>query len=164
MPVELPMIWIVILNVVLWPVIQLALAWGFTRMPVSWFHPPVASPFETVRFYEGVLWVKQWKNLLPDGAKWLSGGFHKGQMKSTDPAYLDRFIVETWRGELCHCCALLFVPLFFLWNPWWADCVILAYAIIANLPCIIAQRYNRIRLRHLLGRMQRIPPLENPHA
>ena len=160
MPIELPMIWIVTLNVLLWPVIQLALAWGFTRMPVCWFHPPASPSFETVRFYEDVLLIKQWKNLLPDGAKWIGGAFHKSQMRATDPAYLNRFIVETWRGELCHCGALLFVPVFCLWNPWWGNCVILAYAIIANLPCLIAQRYNRLRLRHLLARMNQIPPHE----
>jgi glycosyl-4,4'-diaponeurosporenoate acyltransferase len=41
---------------------------------------------------------------------------------------------------------------FFLWNPWWGDAVIIVYAIGANLPCILAQRYNRLRLRHLLAR------------
>lgn len=43
--------------------------------------------------------------------------------------------------------ALAFVPLFFLWNPWWADLVIVAYAIAANVPCIVAQRYNRVRFQ-----------------
>lgn len=160
MPIELPMIWIVILNVLLWPVIQVALAWGFTRMPVCCFNPPATPTFETAAFYERILLIKQWKNLLPDGAKWIGGTFKKSQMRASDPAYLHRFIMETWRGELCHGCALLFVPVFFLWNPWWGNCVMLAYAMIANLPCIIAQRYNRIRLRHLLARMNRIPPHE----
>jgi glycosyl-4,4'-diaponeurosporenoate acyltransferase len=160
MPIELPMIWIVILNVLLWPVIQVALAWGFTRMPVCWFHPPATPRFETAALYEEFLLIKQWKNLLPDGASWIGGAFKKSQLRATDREYLHRFIMETWRGELCHGCALLFVPVFFLWNPWWGNCVILAYAMIANLPCIIAQRYTRIRLRHLLARMNRIPPHE----
>jgi glycosyl-4,4'-diaponeurosporenoate acyltransferase len=160
MPIELPMIWIVILNVLLWPIIQIALAWGFTRLPVSCFHPPATPAFETASFYEKFLRIKHWKNLLPDGANWIGGAFTKREMKTTDPAYLQRFITETWRGELCHICAFLFVPIFFLWNPWWGNCVILAYALIANLPCIIAQRYNRIRLRHLLDRMKGIPPHE----
>ncbi len=151
MPIELPMIWIVILNVVLWPVIQLALAWGFTRIPVECFHPP--PMFDTAAFYERFFWIKRWKHLLPDGANWLGGAFQKREIKSTDLAYLDRFIIETWRGELCHLCAFLLVPVFSLWNPWWGNCVILAYAIIANLPCIIAQRYNRIRLCHLRARI-----------
>ena len=74
-------------------------------------------------------------------------------MASSDPHYLQVFIRETWRGELCHWTVLAFTPLFFLWNPWWADLVCLAYALAANLPCIIVQRYNRLRLRKLLSRM-----------
>jgi len=155
MPIELPTIWIVILNVLLWPVIQVALAWGFTRMPVCWFNPPATPAFESAVFHEKFLWIKHWKNLLPDGADWIGGAFNKSQLRATDREYLHRFIIESWRGELCHGCALLFVPVFFLWNPWWGNCVILAYALIANLPCLIAQRYNRIRLRHLLARMNR---------
>lgn len=160
MPIELPMIWIVILNVALWPIIQMALAWAFTRMPASCFDPPDSPLFETSAFYEKFLRIRHWKHLIPDGAKWIGGAFRKSEMKTTDPKYLRRFIAETWRGELCHYCAFLFVPVFFLWNPWWGDCVILAYALIANLPCLVTQRYNRIRLRSLLDRMQAIPSHE----
>ena len=39
---------------------------------------------------------------------------------------------------------------FFLWNPCWADLVMVAYALAANLPCILAQRYNRSRFQRLL--------------
>ena len=154
MPIELPMIWIVILNVMLWPVIQVALAWGFTRLPAAWFTPPDAGfSFETCGFYARWSGIKQWKDWLPDGARWFGGGFAKNALAATDPQYLRQFIRETRRGELCHCCAFVFVPVFFLWNPWWGKLVIIAYAIIANLPCIIAQRYNRIRLRRLLAKI-----------
>lgn len=154
MPIELPMPWIVILNVVMWPLIQVVLAWGFIRMPAGWFNPPDSPAFETTAFYERWLGIKHWKDLLPDGARWFGGGFSKSEMKAVDPLYLRRFIAETWRGELCHYCAFFFVPVFFLWNPWWANLVIVAYAVIGNAPCIIAQRYNRIRLRRLLGRLR----------
>jgi glycosyl-4,4'-diaponeurosporenoate acyltransferase len=153
MPIELPMSWTIFLNVVLWPVIQLALAWLFIRMPASWFKAP--TPFESARFHERYLGVKHWKDLLPDGGTWFGGGFAKRGMSNTDPAYLQRFIAETWRGELCHYSAFLFLPLFFLWNPWWGNLVMTLYAIAANAPCIIAQRYNRIRMRKLLDRQQR---------
>lgn len=156
MPIELPLVWIVILNVALWPLIQLALAWTFIRMPTAWFHPP--DSLGSARIYEQWLGIKRWKDLLPDGAAWFGGGFPKRGMDTTDATYLQRFIVETWRGELCHYCAFFFVPLFFLWNPWWADLVVVAYAIIANVPCIAVQRYNRIRLRRLLDRARRTPP------
>jgi glycosyl-4,4'-diaponeurosporenoate acyltransferase len=160
MPIELPVTWIAILNVVLWPVIQLALAWVFTRVPVSCLSPPATPAGESAAFYEKVLRIKRWKNLLPDGAKWIGGAFSMREMKTTDPSYLQRFIVETWRGELCHLSAFLFVPVFFLWNPWWGNCVIVAYALVANLPCIVAQRYNRLRLRQLLNRIKEAKPHE----
>ena len=152
MPIELPVTWIVILNVALWPLIQIALAWGFLRMPADWFSPPAS--FESARFYERFLGIKHWKDRLPDGAAWFGGGFAKARLPSADPDYLRRFIAETWRGELCHRCAFLFVPVFFLWNPWWGNLVMICYALAANGPCILAQRYNRIRIRRLLHRHQ----------
>jgi glycosyl-4,4'-diaponeurosporenoate acyltransferase len=156
--IELPVFWIVTLNVVLWPLIQLALAWGFTRMPADWFHPP-ESP-EGADFHERWFGIRHWKDRLPDGAAWFGGGFAKGRLRCSDPDYLRRFIAETWRGELCHWGAFLFVPVFFLWNPWWGNLVMAAYAIAANGPCILAQRYNRIRMTGLLRKHQasrRIP-------
>jgi glycosyl-4,4'-diaponeurosporenoate acyltransferase len=148
MLIELPMAWIVTLNVGGWILIQLGLAWLFTRLPVEWFNPGPARDWEQQgRFYERVLAIKAWKDHLPDAARWFTGGFAKGALGSRDPAYWQRFIRETWRGELCHWAAMAWVPLFFLWNPWWGDLVIVLYALVANLPCILVQRYNRARLQ-----------------
>lgn len=161
MPIELPLIWIAILNVTLWPVIQMTLAWGFMRMPAAWFETPDRGfHLETRVFYERWFGVKHWKDLLPDGASWFGGGFAKNELTATDAGHLQKFIRETRRGEICHGCAFLFVPIFFLWNPWWGDLVIVAYAVIANLPCVIAQRYNRIRMRRVLARMKGTPSHE----
>lgn len=152
MPIELPVGWIVALNCAGWPAIQMGLAWLFTRMPEKWFDAPDEITGEEW-LYRQVLHVRLWKDRLPDAAGWFSGGFAKRSLAVTHPDYLERFIRETWRGELCHWCAFAFLPLFFIWNPWWGDLVCLAYVIAANLPCIIAQRHNRLRLRKLLARL-----------
>jgi glycosyl-4,4'-diaponeurosporenoate acyltransferase len=149
MLIELPLWWIVVLNCAGWPLIQLGLAWAFTRMPDGWFHPPGSLPGENWCLRH-VFLVKHWKDRLPDAATWFTGGFAKRSLHGSQPEYLRRFIRETWRGELCHWCAIAFVPVFSLWNPPWADAVILAYALAANLPCILAQRHNRIRLQRVL--------------
>jgi glycosyl-4,4'-diaponeurosporenoate acyltransferase len=153
--VELPVTWIVVLNVGGWLLLQLGLAWAFTRMPVMWFHavPPRAWENDG-RFYERFTAIRRWKGLLPDGAGWFAGGFRKRTLAGSDPEYLQRFLRETRRGELCHWLAVCGVPIFFLWNPWWGDLIILAYALTANLPCILTQRYNRARMLRLIGRVR----------
>jgi len=151
MLIELPIFWIVILNCVGWPVIQLGLALLFTKLPFDGFHPLRGGTGKHESWiYERIFRIKSWKDKLPDAAGWFGGGFQKRRLAGKDADYLGRFIQETWRGELCHWCALAFVPVFFLWNPWWADIVIVVYAVMANVPCILAQRYNRIRLRRVL--------------
>jgi glycosyl-4,4'-diaponeurosporenoate acyltransferase len=51
---------------------------------------------------------------------------------------------------------ILFSPLFFLWNPLWVGFLMILYALTENLPMIMAQRYNRYRLRRVLkGRNER---------
>ncbi len=47
---------------------------------------------------------------------------------------------------------MLFAPLFFLWNKPGIGWIMIVYALIENLPLIMAQRYNRIRFKRLLGR------------
>lgn len=157
MLIKLPIFWLVVLNVAGWPVIQFGLAWLFTALPVACFAPGDARSWEQGgRFYERIFGIRRWKNRLPDAARWFNGGFAKGTLDGLDPAYLRRFIRETWRGELCHWFALACAPMFFLWNPWWADLVMVGYALMANLPCILAQRYNRVRLRRLLARPRQL--------
>jgi glycosyl-4,4'-diaponeurosporenoate acyltransferase len=151
--IELPSTWIIVLNVAGWLAIQMGFAWAFTQMSVTWFNPGNAFAWEQAgRFYETAFRIKAWKDRLPDAARWFGGGFAKGTLAGTKADYLRRFIRETWRGELCHWFALGCTPVFFLWNPWWADLVMVAYALAANLPCILAQRYNRSRFQRLLAR------------
>ncbi len=156
MLIKLSATWIITLNVGGLLVIQTVLAWAFTRMPAGWFNPRSARAFEKGgAFYDRVFAIKRWKDFLPDAASWFTGGFAKANLGGTSTIYLDRFIRETWRGELCHWLAIFCVPIFFLWNPLWGDLLIFGYALAANLPCILVQRYNRIRLSHLLAQRTR---------
>lgn len=148
---KLPIVWIVALNIGGWLVIQLGLAWLFVRLPDEWFTVREQSTKPRRRFfYEHVLRIKLWKDRLPDGARWFEGGFAKRKLAGTNPAYFRRFIQEALRGEICHWLAIACAPVFFLWNPAWGGWVNLIYALAANLPCVLAQRYNRARLQRLL--------------
>lgn len=150
MPINFPVYEVALLNVGGWLAIQLGLAWLFLRLPARWFDWPNQAPAAgSRRLYERVLRVKSWKDHLPDAASWFDGGFAKRKLGGRNPDYLRRFILETRRGEICHWLVIASAPVFLIWNPWWGFIVNLSYALLANLPCILAQRYNRSRLLRL---------------
>ena len=149
-------IWVLPADILGWPVIHLSIAASVLRLPLTKFAGDgflytVWGWEDQGRFYRKWLAVKRWKSLLPDGAPWL-GGFAKKKLSGRDPQYLLHFMLETRRAECAHWCMLGCLPLFFLWNPLWACLVMTVYAVAANVPCIIAQRYNRAVLSHLLLR------------
>ncbi|MFO7974726.1 MAG: glycosyl-4,4'-diaponeurosporenoate acyltransferase [Candidatus Hydrogenedentota bacterium] len=155
MLVELPILWLIIVNVTAWPVIHMAAAWIGTQLPVDLFRTESWCYRERTwerrgRLYETVFRVRRWKDRLPDGAAIFKKGFPKKRLKAGDPEYMARFARETCRGEVVHWGVLASSVFFFLWNPWWVGLIMVAYALFANVPCIIIQRYNRIRLMRLI--------------
>ena len=141
-------------NLLGWPLIHLAMSFVALRLPAhlfaqdSWITAP-RSWERNGRLYRDWLRIRSWKSRLPDGAPWL-GGFAKKKLNGRDAYCLERFLTETRRAELAHWCMFGCLPLFFLWNPPWACLVMTAYALASNLPCILAQRYNRIALARLV--------------
>ena len=140
-------------NLLGWPLIHLSVASVALRLPARYFAQDgwITAPRRWERegrFYRDWLGIRGWKSWLPDGAPWF-GGFAKKTIRSRDASYLEQFLLETRRAELAHWCMLLFAPLFFLWNPPWACVVMVAYALAANLPCILVQRYDRIALHRV---------------
>jgi glycosyl-4,4'-diaponeurosporenoate acyltransferase len=150
------MTWAVILaNVCGWPLIQLSIAWGITRLSPRHFMR--SSPIDRVtrneaEFYRRHLHVRRWKIMLPDGAGWIGGKFPRKRLEGRDEDYLSRFVAETRRGELAHWIMMACCPIFFFWNPPWVWPVMVSYAIAANIPCIVVQRYNRAVVFRLLSR------------
>jgi GNAT superfamily N-acetyltransferase len=142
-------------NVAAWLVLQLGIAAASTRISHNYFARD--NWYYRVRgwetgFYRRSLRIRRWKRLLPDGAPWVGGQFSKRNLERRDPAYLRQLAIETRRGEVAHWLMLACFPVFFLWNPPWAWVVMAAYAVAANLPCIIVQRYNREVVREFLRR------------
>lgn len=150
---ELTPFWIALLNFLGIPAAHLGLSWLFTRMPDPWFEHETlifqSLAGESPKNYEQYLFIRRWKRHLPDAAPWF-GGFAKRSISSTDPAYFRTFIRETRRGEAAHLAQMIVIISFVLWTPWpWAT-IIIAWALASNLPCLLLQRYNRLRfLKHL---------------
>ncbi len=150
------MIAILAANVLGWPVIHLVTAWSILRLPPERFTQDGFLLRGRVweqggDFYRRRLAIHRWKAMLPDGAPWV-GGFSKKRLAGRDREYLYSFLLETRRAGCAHWFMLLCLPVFFLWNPLWACAVMTVYAIGANVPCILVQRYNRLVLAKRLKR------------
>jgi glycosyl-4,4'-diaponeurosporenoate acyltransferase len=93
--------------------------------------------------------------LIPEAGTFFADGFSKRRVVTRDPAYLERFLIETRRAELAHWLVMVIAAVFVLWNPWWMVMIMVAYAFVANIPCLLVQRYNRARLLRVLARQKR---------
>ena len=96
--------------------------------------------------YRRLFFIHRWKEKLPDGAALFKTGFAKKRLAEYNETYFSDFIRETCRAELTHWISFLFCFIFFIWNLWWVGIMMIIYAVVANMPCILTQRYNRIRL------------------
>lgn len=146
---------LIAINALGWLIVQLSIAAIFIRMPVRFFSRDsrlyYVHPRE-LNLYRNVVHIRRWKHLLPDGASWLGGTSHKKQRVSRDPHFLHHIVIETRRSEAAHWLMLACCPIFFLWNPPRAWPILALYAAAANLPCIVAQRYNRHSAQRMLAR------------
>ncbi len=157
MLIHLPDLWIVIIDIVAWFVFHMSIAFIGTILPERYINTHhwlfKERNFEQGgKFYEKYFFIKKWKKYLPDGSALFKKGFKKNKLNSTDKSYFDRFILELCRAEAVHWAVIFISPIFFIWNYEWASWVMILYAIVANMPCILAQRYNRIRFKKIISR------------
>jgi glycosyl-4,4'-diaponeurosporenoate acyltransferase len=148
--------WLLIIDILAWLVINLSVAGIISWMQADSFNPKTwlyrEQPWEKgARFYERFFKIKKWKGWLPDGAEVSRKAFKKKHLQSADSTYLRIFILETCRAEILHWIIFVSGFVFFIWNPWYIGIIMMFYAAGSNLPCILTQRYNRIRLKGLLA-------------
>jgi glycosyl-4,4'-diaponeurosporenoate acyltransferase len=153
--IEWPWWLVAVVNCLGIPAVHFGMSWWFTRMPLRRFDPD-AFPFrhggwETADFYDHGLRVKQWKESLPDAGPWF-GGFSKKRLRARDLGFLREFHRETCRSEAAHWAQVVGILVFMLWTPSPWAWVLPVYALASNLPCIVLQRRNRLKLAALLRR------------
>ena len=154
---NLPIVWVIVLDAAAWTFFHLSISMAMERIPRSWFSKH-AFLFRPSAFEQGgALWdrvfrVRQWKSLIPDGTVFIRSGYSKKALHGSTEEDLARFAAESQRAELTHWLSILPAFLFFLWNPVWAGWLNVTYALLFNMPIILAQRFNRPRLERLLTR------------
>jgi len=155
MLLHLPSLWTIAIDIIAWLCIHVGVSASVSVKKPSAFNPEgwlyrQRNWEKSGRIYEFTFKIKRWKRYLPDGAALFRNGFRKKHLQNCDAAYIQEFIAETCRAELVHWIVFAFSMIFFIWNIWWVGIIMIVYALVVNIPCIITQRYNRIRLEKLL--------------
>ena len=127
------------------------------QLPLGWLSSPLGNgpPERATRWlaiYEQRLGIRSWKRWIPDAGHALPGGIRKASLARRDPAALQRLVAETRRAEWVHWLLWPLWLLTLLWLPAGGVVVNLLFATVFNLPCLLLQRYNRLRLGLLLAR------------
>lgn len=140
-------VYIALADIVYWPIVQLFVSAVAVRIPMRVFDSDnrMTHPQKGERAFYKSIGVRRWKKRLPDAA-FLVGGTKK-HVNPFSRRDVSRFLSELRRAEIAHWVQLILAVPCFFWNPLWASIIMVLYAVCTNLPCIAAQRYNRMLLR-----------------
>ena len=155
----LPPVWTVLLVCVLWPVLQMAAAEISRLLPDLYFNHELSIYRCRAWERQGAIYnawfkIRHWKHLLPDGGAIVPGGYAKKHLTDYSPGNLHKFLNESCRAEFSHWLAILPFWIFGLIGPPVIMVYMLVYALIINVPCIMAQRFNRPRIAKLLTKRE----------
>jgi glycosyl-4,4'-diaponeurosporenoate acyltransferase len=143
-------------NVFGWLTVQVVAGYTAHRLPLSRLQHD--GPLRRIRPFEPGLYrrleVARWKDLLPDAGAFFTGGTSKRELPAgtSRRARLERFAAEARRAEVAHTLPFLALPLFALFNPPAGLAVCVVYVVAFNAPCLVVQRYNRLRCLRVLER------------
>lgn len=141
----------------MWVVIGFVTGWHYHRRPAprfavdNWLTRP--RDFEAGgRWYQRRLRIRAWKDKLPEKGDFFRGGFSKRHLTDRSTPHLERFVAETRRAEMVHWSNLAAGPVFLIWCPPLLGGFMIVFGVVAHLPFIAVQRYNRERLTAILER------------
>lgn len=151
-----------LLDVAAWVLFHVSIGFCSSRIPAEWLDP-------NKRFYQSFSWekggkiyqclfrVRSWKRFIPDGSRLYRNAFSLQTLRRLEPVYLERWLKESVRAELCHWLMIFPSGFFFLWNSTMVGWVMVLYAALNNFFPIVMQRFNRPRIRRFLERFERTP-------
>jgi len=146
----------VILCFLLWPLFQVSISVACLKIKDQKFDYN-KIPYKTYKWekegkiYDKIFKVSKWKKFLPDGGAIMKGGYKKKNITNFSKENFQKYIIESCRAELSHLLAIIPFWVFGLFAPIEVIYIMLAYALLVNLPCIITQRYNRPRFIRLIN-------------
>ena len=106
---------------------------------------------ENPNWFKRYFLINKWKDKMPELGGFFKKGFQKRSVANGEIAQLELFIKETRRAEIAHWLMTAGWILTTLFNPMWAVIFNIIFAHVVNFPCLIIQRYNRVRLIKVLN-------------
>lgn len=147
----------VALSSVAWALVSVLVGWRGARWPEARLGD---GPVTRLRAWEddGRAWqrrlrVRRWKDRLPEAGT-AFGGLSKRRVPSRRTPDLQRFRAETVRAERVHWLILASTPLHAVWCRPTLFVAMVAFGVVANVPFIVVQRFNRGALDRILRRRQ----------
>lgn len=147
--------WLILSYFVIWTIIMVGSAYLFYKLPNKCYNPN-SFIFREKKwerygiFYEKFFMIKNWKSFLPDGGAIVKNGFRKKHLKTSNDEYLEQFLIESCRAEATHILPIILSFVFAFYNPINVVIIMFVFSLAVNLPCLITQRYNRIRINKIL--------------
>lgn len=153
--------YIILSYFIIWPIIMIGSSYFFYKLPLSFFNPNFfifkeKSIEKNGKLYENIFYIKFWKKFLPDGSTLFKNGFKKKNLETFSLKYLEKFVYESCRSEISHISPIFLSFIFALYNKPIIVLIMFIFSLITNLPCIISQRYNRIRIINILKKKYRL--------
>jgi glycosyl-4,4'-diaponeurosporenoate acyltransferase len=151
----------VVVSIAVWVAVGLFTGLVGHALPLSWLDHDtwLTRPrrFERDgRSYQRWLRIRAWKDRVPEQGALFPGGYSKRHLGGRDTPQLQRFAAETRRAELVHWGNLAAGPWFLIWCVPWLGAVMIAFGVVAHLPFILIQRYNRAGIERILARRDRV--------
>lgn len=145
------------LDIIVWTLLHLGIGYCASKIPADRFDPN-GRFYQTLRWekggmiYQQLFHVRSWKRLIPNGSQLYRDTFSIKDLPSVELNYLERWVKESIRPEFCHRMMIFPSIFFFLWNSAPLGWLMVAYAVLNNFFPIVAQRFNRPRIRSYLDR------------
>jgi glycosyl-4,4'-diaponeurosporenoate acyltransferase len=152
----------VFVDIVTWVCLHLGIGYWCSRIPIEQFDINQRF-YQTFRWekggtiYQQLFHVRSWKRFIPQGSKLYRDAFSLQNLPNMEPAFLMRWVQESIRAEFCHWMMVFPSIFFFLWNGELGGWLMVAYAALNNFFPIVAQRFNRPRIRRYLEQTRQTP-------
>lgn len=161
----LPKLLSILICFAIWPIFQVSAALMCLMIkdnkfkPYSFFYRSHKWEDEG-RIYKKIFAVTKWKSHLPDGGAVWKNGYKKKNLESFSKNNLEKFLIESCRAELTHWLAILPFWMFGFFTPPIVVFYMFLYALAINMPCIIAQRYNRPRIVKIMNSISKLEMID----